>query len=210
MKSRRWLRSCAAGTATSRCCGCRCRRAATAAGTPRDTGADSEYAHRVPPEGYDTAVVLPLRDAAARELAERLLAAVDDALLLTLPGLAEIVVETPGQGVRTLSRHVEGPYVEIEDEDGNGARSTRRWRVAGESGIAGQALLADRPVEERLRPAWSVTWAVPVERGRARTAADGAVCARSDAYGRAAGSARAADRVVSRWSRPGGMSPRAR
>ncbi|MGH3309817.1 MAG: sacsin N-terminal ATP-binding-like domain-containing protein, partial [Streptomyces sp.] len=119
------------------------------------------------PEGYETAVVLPLRDTAAQELAERLLAAVDDALLLTLPGLAEVVVETP-EGVRTLTRHAEGPYVEIRREEtvaGTAASGVRRWRVAHDSGIADDALLADRPVEERLRPAWSVTWAVPVTDG---------------------------------------------
>lgn len=114
------------------------------------------------PEGYDTAVVLPLRDTAAQELAEQLLAAVDDALLLTLPGLAEVVVETPGKGARTLTRRVDGPHVEVRREDGDGSRSVRRWRVAQDSGVAEYALLADRPVEERLRPGWSVTWAVPV------------------------------------------------
>ncbi|QPP08208.1 molecular chaperone Hsp90 [Streptomyces bathyalis] len=112
------------------------------------------------PEGYDTAVVLPLRDAGARELTERLLAEIDDALLLTLPGLDEVVVET-GEGVRTLTRHVDGPFVEVRRDDGG----ARRWRVAHESGIARDALLEDRPVEERMRPAWSVTWAVPVEDG---------------------------------------------
>src|SRR5690606_32001817 len=45
------------------------------------------------PAPYDTAVILPLRDTAAADLAERLLHAVDDALLLALPGLEEIVVE---------------------------------------------------------------------------------------------------------------------
>ena len=109
------------------------------------------------PEGYDTAVVLPLRDVPARELAERLLAGVDDALLLALPGLSEVTVET-ADGVRTLARHADGPYVRIED----GAR-TRRWRVAGDEGVAAPELLADRPVEERLRPAWELTWAVPVD-----------------------------------------------
>ncbi|MGW3599433.1 sacsin N-terminal ATP-binding-like domain-containing protein, partial [Streptomyces sp. NPDC005167] len=36
------------------------------------------------PDGYDTVVVLPLRDGVAEDLVGRLLAAVDDALLLTL------------------------------------------------------------------------------------------------------------------------------
>ncbi|OEV30309.1 molecular chaperone Hsp90, partial [Streptomyces nanshensis] len=117
-------------------------------------------AGEVPPEGYDTVVVLPLRDANAGELAERLLADVDDALLLTLPGLDEVVVET-GEGVRRLTRHADGPFVEVRRDGGD----VRRWCVAHDSGVADAALLEDRPVEERMRPAWSVTWAVPVEDG---------------------------------------------
>lgn len=50
-------------------------------------------AEGLPPAPYDTAVILPLRDTAAAGLAERLLHAVDDALLLALPGLEEVVVE---------------------------------------------------------------------------------------------------------------------
>ncbi|MBL1091893.1 molecular chaperone Hsp90 [Streptomyces sp. 9-7] len=110
------------------------------------------------PEGYDTAVVLPLRDGAAQDLAERLLAGIDDALLLTLPGLAEVIVETP-EGVRELRQTRQGPYLVVEDSE----RGTTRWRVASDSGRLDPALLADRPVEERLRPFWSVTWAVPVD-----------------------------------------------
>ncbi|MFI9047934.1 sacsin N-terminal ATP-binding-like domain-containing protein [Streptomyces sp. NPDC053427] len=110
------------------------------------------------PEGYDTAVVLPLRDGAAQDLAERLLAGIDAALLLTLPGLAEVVIETP-QGVRELRRRQDGDHVLIEDSE----RGAGRWRVATDGGPLEPALLADRPVEERLRPVWSVTWAVPVD-----------------------------------------------
>ncbi|MBU7597004.1 molecular chaperone Hsp90 [Streptomyces sp. P38-E01] len=104
-------------------------------------------------QGYDTAVVLPLRDASARELTVRLLDAVDDGLLLSLPGLTEVTVETPDRS-RTLSRREDGPYTLIGD---------RRWRVARQSGSTAAELLADRPVEERNRPFWSVTWAVPVD-----------------------------------------------
>ncbi|WP_420865405.1 sacsin N-terminal ATP-binding-like domain-containing protein, partial [Streptomyces pathocidini] len=173
------------------------------------------------PVGYDTAVVLPLRDGAAADLVARLLAGIDDALLLTLPGLDEVVVETP-ESVRTLTRHQEGLYVVIEDREEHtvsgaaprpdtaprphtaprpdtapqsdttlrsdtapgsdaarwpasaplsasapGAASapvtrTTRWRTSAAGGALDAALLADRPVEERLRPVWSVTWAVPV------------------------------------------------
>ncbi|AJF66570.1 molecular chaperone Hsp90 [Streptomyces vietnamensis] len=113
------------------------------------------------PEGYDTVVVLPLRDAAAEDLAERLLASVDDALLLTLPGIAEIVVET-AEGVRTLRRSEDEGYVRIDDS-GDSATGTHRWRTVTHGGPLDPALLKDRPVEERLRPHWSVTWAVPVD-----------------------------------------------
>lgn len=104
------------------------------------------------PDGYDTAVILPLRDAAARELTVRLLTAVDDGLLLALPGLSEVTIQLP-DGVRTLTRAQEGPYTLI---GGN------RWRVASQSGGIDAELLADRPLEERNRPYWTVTWAVPV------------------------------------------------
>ncbi|MEE1736094.1 molecular chaperone Hsp90 [Streptomyces sp. BE147] len=110
------------------------------------------------PDGYDTVVVLPLRDGTAEDLVGRLLTAVDDALLLTLPGLDEIVIETP-DGARTLRRSQQGPYTHIEDS----AHGTNRWRTVFHHGPVEPALLADRPVEERLRPHWSVTWAVPVD-----------------------------------------------
>ncbi|MFE5122304.1 sacsin N-terminal ATP-binding-like domain-containing protein [Streptomyces sp. NPDC056669] len=136
-------------------------------------------AEGIAPDGYDTVVVLPLRDGAALDVAERLLAGIDDALLLTLPGLAEVVVETV-EGTRTLRRRQEGPYTVIEDtgeggreggrgdsreggREGTGARGTTRWRTESAGGRLEPELLADRPVEERLRPVWSVTWAVPVD-----------------------------------------------
>ncbi|MFJ9927170.1 sacsin N-terminal ATP-binding-like domain-containing protein [Streptomyces misionensis] len=109
------------------------------------------------PDPYDTAVILPLRDAAAADLAERLLNAVDDALLLTLPGLEEVVVEVNGDAPRTLRRRTEGAVTVVEDS----REGTTRWRTTTAHGPLDPALLADRPVEERLRPHWSVTWAVP-------------------------------------------------
>ncbi|WP_406531081.1 sacsin N-terminal ATP-binding-like domain-containing protein, partial [Streptomyces sp. I8-5] len=110
------------------------------------------------PDGYDTVVVLPLRDGGAEDLVARLLDAVDDALLLTLRGLEEIVIETP-DAVRTLRRSQHGPYTHVEDS----AHGTNRWRTVAHHGPVEPALLADRPREERLRPHWSVTWAVPVD-----------------------------------------------
>ncbi|WP_041821807.1 sacsin N-terminal ATP-binding-like domain-containing protein [Streptomyces davaonensis] len=109
------------------------------------------------PAPYDTAVILPLRDTAAADLAERLLNAVDDALLLALPGLTEVVIET--DSVRTVSRRTDGVFTVVEDSrDG-----ITHWRTAVAHGPLTPELLADRPVEERLRPHWSVTWAVPAD-----------------------------------------------
>jgi hypothetical protein len=109
------------------------------------------------PEPYDTAVVLPLRDEQARGLVADLLATVDDALLLALPGLAEVVVEVDGEQ-RLLAAHRSDSETVVVD----GGRSTR-WRLAVRTGRASTALLADRPVEERARPDWSVTVAVPLD-----------------------------------------------
>ncbi|MEU6542926.1 molecular chaperone Hsp90 [Streptomyces sp. NPDC046859] len=111
------------------------------------------------PDPYDTVVILPLRDTAAADLAERLLGAVDDALLLALPGLEEVVVEIGDAPPRTLRRRTEGPFTVVEDS----ASGITRWRTATAHGPLTPGLLADRPVEERLRPHWSLTWAVPVD-----------------------------------------------
>ncbi|TDW21668.1 hypothetical protein [Kribbella kalugense] len=99
-----------------------------------------------PPAGYDTAVILPLRDEAAVALVRRLLSEADDALLLALPGLERIEIETD-DGRRVL-----------EDAES-------RWWIQRASGVFDAAereqLLADRPTEERSRPNWSVVWALP-------------------------------------------------
>jgi hypothetical protein len=95
-----------------------------------------------PEPGFDTTVVLPLRDATATDLARRLLAEVDDTLLLALPGLAEVVVEV--EGART---------VHAGDD---------RWQVVRRAGRTEPGLLADRPVEERALTQWSVLWARPL------------------------------------------------
>ncbi|WP_051942796.1 sacsin N-terminal ATP-binding-like domain-containing protein [Streptacidiphilus rugosus] len=139
-----------------------------------------------PPAGYDTVVLLPLRDAAAEDLTRRLLEDTDDALLLALPGLAEVLIEADG-AVRVLSRREPatpvpgaGPAaapledrpaeVVIADDD-----AETRWQVVSAGGPLDPALLADRTTEERHRPHWSVTWAVPVDDAgdplRVRTAA---------------------------------------
>ncbi|MFC8245256.1 sacsin N-terminal ATP-binding-like domain-containing protein [Streptomyces chartreusis] len=110
------------------------------------------------PDPYDTAVILSLRDSAAADLAERLLHAVDDALLLALPGLEEVVIEVGEGESRTLRRRVDGPFTVVEDS----RAGVTHWRTSAAHGPLRPELLADRPVEERLRPHWSLTWAVPV------------------------------------------------
>ncbi|MEW1774208.1 molecular chaperone Hsp90 [Streptomyces sp. NPDC086777] len=110
------------------------------------------------PDPYDTVVILPLRDTAAADLAERLLDAVDDALLLALPGLEEVVVEN-ADTTRTLRRSTDGELTVVADS----REGTTRWRTVSAHGPLTPDLLAGRPVEERLRPHWSLTWAVPTD-----------------------------------------------
>ncbi len=121
----------------------------------------------VVPDGYDTVVVLPLRDDAAHLAVKRLLDDLDAALLLALPALQEVVVDTTDR-CRTLSVQREAAVVRLHDSDGaDGADDVVTvWHTVERSGPLDQALLADRPVEERQRPSWSVLWAVPVDAGR--------------------------------------------
>jgi hypothetical protein len=103
-----------------------------------------------PPEGFDTEVRLPLR---AGVEVTGLLSGLTAELLLALPGLARI--ELPD---RTLSIvDVDRSTVELGD-----GPASRRWRVLRRTGEIPAELLADRPVEERERPQWTITWAVPV------------------------------------------------
>ncbi|ACU76070.1 conserved hypothetical protein [Catenulispora acidiphila DSM 44928] len=111
-----------------------------------------------PPRGFDTAVVLPLRDEAARKLVRNLLAAVDDALLLALPSLSEIVVDVDGELRRlTADRDPDGVCTITDGSE------VSRWRIASASGPIDPELLTDRPIEERARPTWALTWAVPCD-----------------------------------------------
>jgi hypothetical protein len=111
-----------------------------------------------PPEGFDSEVRLPVRDGAARDLAVRLLAAVDPTLLLTLPGLTRIEVDLEGVQ-RTLVATL-GPDGDTVVADDGGAL---RWRVIRRTGTLPAALLADRPAEERARTDWQVLWAVSLD-----------------------------------------------
>jgi hypothetical protein len=115
-----------------------------------------------PPDGFTTAVTLPLRDPAARELAERLLAEAGPALLLALPALDRVEIEADGV-TRVLTAARDGDDITI-----TAGGSVSRWRTATAGGSLKAALLADRPAEERGRTSWSVCWAVPLASGTGR------------------------------------------
>ncbi|MEU4362802.1 ATP-binding protein [Promicromonospora sp. NPDC023987] len=112
------------------------------------------------PDEPDTVVELLLRDADAVAAVSAQLAALDDALLLALPALDEVVIEDdfagqPGSGP---PGSVPSPPHRVLRDVGS------RWRVHRASG----ALDLDEslPTEAR-RPDWSVLWALPTTGGRA-------------------------------------------
>jgi hypothetical protein len=122
------------------------------------------------PDGYDTAVGLPLRDDDAEALIRRLLSGVDAALLLALPALAEVAIEVDG-----VVRKLEASWEQDGSVTVTDAGVPTRWLVVSAGGDVDPALLADRPTEERARPSWSVVWALPVEPSAASTPLDAVV-----------------------------------
>ena len=114
------------------------------------------------PQGFQTQIRLPLRDGLAPGLAA-LLREVGDDLLWALPGLAILEVELPGADLRVIER--------IDAADGmtvirHGSDSTRYRAVTGHGTIPAE-LLADRPIEERDRDSWQLTWVLPETRSPA-------------------------------------------
>jgi hypothetical protein len=118
-------------------------------------------AEGAPPEGFATEVVLPLR-AGSRAAVRSALEELDPELLLALPGLTAVDVVLDG-AVRPLAVRYDhaGPHphrAQLTD----GERTTT-WRLERRDGVLPEELLAGRPVEERERRAWSLTWAVPLD-----------------------------------------------
>jgi hypothetical protein len=109
-----------------------------------------------PPEGFATEVVLPLRPGVPAAVAAAL-RSLRAELLLALPGLSAIDVVVDGE-VRSLSREGWAPRTTLADGD-----VATVWQVATRSGELAADLVAERPVEERFRRGWTVTWAVPLE-----------------------------------------------
>jgi hypothetical protein len=109
----------------------------------------------VPPGGFATEVVLPLRSG-VREVVVAALEALSADLLLALPGLRTIDVVVDG-AVRTLARDGGGPQVRLTDGD-----RTTTWAVARRTGELPAELVAGQPVEARAHLGWTVTCAVPL------------------------------------------------
>ncbi len=107
-----------------------------------------------PPAGFDTQVVLPLKDRAAAELVRRLLDDVDAALLLMLPALREVELRFADQRRALHARSAGGGNVVVDGVS---------WHTYSSMGTIEPHLLRDRPVEERERPEYALTWAVPVD-----------------------------------------------
>lgn len=132
------------------------------------------------PDGYDTAVVLPLTDGA---LARTLLDAVEDTLPLVLRGLESLVVEVDGRrreitcswtkdGPLLNGRrwaHVERSGTATADElAGLGAEARTAWSVHAFAPVsdtlgAGQVLHAPTPTDERISLPVLVSASVPLE-----------------------------------------------
>ena len=101
-----------------------------------------------PPSGFDTAILLPLRDDAARSEVRRQLEAVDETLLLSFPSLGEVVVRLDGAQRRLDRSELSG-----------------RWQLAAASGPLDPDRRESLPVEERQAGRWQVSWAIPVAGG---------------------------------------------
>lgn len=112
--------------------------------------------YQEPPDGYETEVVLPLGrhrvEAAAAQLT-----AVGPELLWALPGLTDLQV-VGVQGERWWHRAAEQDGVtEVDTHDG-----PTRWSVVQTGGELPADLLHERPVEERDRTLWWITWVRPL------------------------------------------------
>lgn len=105
----------------------------------------------------DTAVVLPLRDAAADESMRSQLRELDPTVLFALPALGEIIIRLDG-GERVLRAESHGATTVLYD-----GGTTTRWHVTSGRGSVPADLLANRPAEERRFDTWEVTWAIPVD-----------------------------------------------
>ena len=94
-------------------------------------------------EDVATQITVRLRDAQAVIEVERLLAEIDDELLIALPRLEEIRVAIRDEEPRI--------FAEIDE----------RWIITRREGRVPDELISTLPVEERERAGWAITWASP-------------------------------------------------
>ena len=97
-------------------------------------------------EGFATTVALRMRDDASEAVVRAQLDQLDDILLLTLPGLGEVTIDRDGAPARSI------------------ASDPSQWHAVHATGVIPAQMLADRPVEERQRPQWSLTWVLARQR----------------------------------------------
>ena len=105
------------------------------------------------PVGFTTEVRLPLRGGADPDLIARLVDGAVDHLFWALPELD--VLEAPG---RTVTRSPAGAGIVVLTD----GAVAHRFRTVARSGQADPSLLADRPLEERGRTRWQLTWVLPL------------------------------------------------
>ena len=128
-----------------------------------------------PPAGYATEVRLPLRadvDAAAlaagltTDLAMDLMWALPDLATVTLPGRRVQRVDLPDGSTEITVEPAAGLPGDVSPEP---PTARHRFRTADAEGTLPASLLAGRPVEERSRTRWHLTWVLPVDaHGRPR------------------------------------------
>jgi hypothetical protein len=149
-------------------------------------------AEPLPPGEWDTEVRLPLRPDAVDAVRDAL-AGLDPVLLLALPALRSVdaggrvlsredrpPAALPAAGGPPSAVLPAGgppsavlPADAAGDAPGGGVAATwtvlrdgereTRWVVRSVDGVLPSGLLATRPAEERDRPEWTVSWAVPVD-----------------------------------------------
>ena len=115
------------------------------------------------PDGFDTEVRLPLRQG-VRDALMQLLAEVGDELLWALPGLTTLEIALPGVPLRIVTREDLEDGVTVIATGRSDAPETWglvRYLTAARHGTIPAELLADRPVEERGRDQWTLTWIFP-------------------------------------------------
>ena len=114
--------------------------------------------------GAATVARLPFRDADAEDRAVELLETVDPLLLLFLD-LIELTVD----GIEPHRRMTATPGDEPDTVVlRSGAESSATWLRHRVQGDLPAELHSDRPVEERERASWTVTWAFPIADGLPR------------------------------------------